>query len=93
MPARAITRRGCAAIPASSVIATPIVFWPTSSPSARMRSEDKIKALQGGLQGLGADRRSYLLPQVVGETSGMRGREPPVIHRVETFDPASRVGF
>jgi hypothetical protein len=22
---------------------------------------------------------------VVGETSGMRGREPPVIHRVETF--------
>jgi hypothetical protein len=28
----------------------------------------------------------YLLPQVVGETSGMRGREPPVIHRVETFD-------
>src|SRR5690606_11598716 len=33
----------------------------------------KIKALQGGLQGLGADRSSYLLPQVVGETSGMRG--------------------
>ena len=46
----------------------------------------KIKALQGGLQGLGADRSSYLLPQVVGETSGMRGREPPVIHRVETLD-------
>src|SRR5262245_45414740 len=46
----------------------------------------KIKALQGGLQGLGADRGSYLLPQVVGETGGMRGREPPVIHRVETLD-------
>jgi len=25
------------------------------------------------MQGLGADRSSYLLPQVVGETSGMRG--------------------
>jgi hypothetical protein len=41
----------------------------------------KIKALQGGLQGLGADRKSYLLPQVVGETSGMRGEgttsQPP----------------
>jgi hypothetical protein len=45
------------------------------------------------LQGLGADRNSYLLPQVVGETSGMRGREPPVIHRVETLTTSSRVGF
>ena len=54
---------------------------------------DKKKALQGGLQGLGADRGSYLLPQVVGETSGMRGREPPVIHRVETFSRSSRVGI
>jgi hypothetical protein len=30
-------------------------------------------------------KAAYLLPQVVGETNGMRGREPPVNHRVETF--------
>jgi hypothetical protein len=37
---------------------------------------------------------AYLLPQVVGETSGMRGREPPVIHRVETLDTCvARVSF
>ena len=39
----------------------------------RNREWEKNKALQGGLQGLGADHERYLLPQVVGETSGMRG--------------------
>src|SRR3569623_843008 len=98
-PARWITFTGCAAIPTSSVTATPIVLLPTSSPSARFTAavsdapSGKIKALQGGLQGLGAESRGYLLPQMVGETSGMRGREPPVIHRVETFASVSRVGF
>src|SRR5262245_58531373 len=57
------------------------------------RSHGKKKTLQGGLQGLGADRKSYLLPQVVGETSGMRGREPLVINRVETLTTSSRVGI
>ena len=48
---------------------------------------EKIKARRGGAKaGRGADSQGYLLPQVVGETSGMRGREPPVIHRVETLD-------
>src|ERR1700733_13730041 len=74
VPRRSITSSGCAAMFASSVIATPIVLLPTSRPSARTHAvSGKIKALQGGLQGLGADRDSYLLPQIVGETSGMRG--------------------
>jgi len=47
--------------------------------------EQKKAPLGGAKRGIAQTFSSYLLPQVVGETNGMRGREPLVNHRVETF--------
>ena len=81
LPTRASTVSGCAAIMASSVRARPIVLLPTSRASARMarrerRSTEKIKALLGGPRRAGRRSQSYSLPQIVGETGGMRGGTP-----------------
>lgn len=49
-------------------------------------SQAKKKAPLGGAKrGIAQTFSFYLLPQVVGETNGMRGREPLINHRVETF--------
>src|SRR5262245_50762716 len=63
---------------ASSVIATPIALVPISSASARTRESYRFGRKNkgpawGGQAGPGRRSQSYLLPQVAGETSGMRG--------------------
>jgi hypothetical protein len=51
----------------------------------RTAKSGKKRPCKGDCRAWAPIETDYLLPQVVGETSGMRGREPPVIHRVETF--------